>query len=104
MIAQVGLRGGSLYLDAATFDRFLSAREAVTLVRRDDDLYIIPLEDSALGGYLCKRRTAAGDRVVHAEDFFREQGLDATQDRTFDVAWREDVAALVITGAFGVYV
>ena len=104
MNAQVGLRGGSLYLDAATFDRFLSAREAVTLVRRDNDLYIIPLQDSALGGYLCKRRTAAGDRVVHAEDFFREHDLDDARDRILDVAWRDDVAALVITGAFGAHV
>ena len=100
MNAVVRLRAGSLYVDAATFERFLARREAVTLVRRDDDLYIVPLVDSALGGFLCKRRTAAGDRVVHAEDFFREHGLDDTRDRSLEATWRPDVAALVVAGAF----
>ncbi len=101
MSARIALRGGSLYVDAATFARFLPEREAVTLFRRDDDLYVVPLLDSALGGFLCKRRTAAGDRVVHAEDFFRENGLDDRGERLLDATWREDVAALVVPGVFG---
>jgi hypothetical protein len=98
--ARVHLRGGSLYVDAATFERYLGQREAVTLVRRDDDLYIVPLLDSALGGFLCKRRTAAGDRVVHAEEFFREHGVDDADERDLDAMWRAEVAALVVAGAF----
>lgn len=98
--ACVSLRAGSVYFDAATFERFLPERDAVTLVRRDDDLYIVPLLDSALGGYLCKRRTAAGDRVVHAEEFFREHGLDDASEHVLAADWRADVAALVIPGAF----
>lgn len=101
MGACVSLRGGSIYFDAATFDRLLCERDAVTLVRRDDDLYIVPLVDSALGGYLCKRRTAAGDRVVHAEAFFREHGFDDSFERDFDAVWRADVAAVVVASAFG---
>jgi hypothetical protein len=99
--AVVRLRRGSLYVDASTFDRYLSEREAVTLVRRDDDLYIVPLEDSALGGFLCKRRTAAGDRVVHAEEFFRDNGVDEARERVLEGTWRSDVAALVLAGVFG---
>lgn len=97
------LRRGSLYVDAATFNCYLAERDAVTLFRRDDDLYIIPLKDSALGGYLCKRRTAAGDRVVHAEEFFREHGLDEPRERALDATWQADVAALVISGVFGAH-
>ncbi len=96
----VHLRRGSLYVDAATFERYLARREAVTLVRRDDDLYIVPLEDSALGGFLCKRRTAAGDRVVHAEEFFRENGIEDCGERDLACTWRPDVAALVIADVF----
>ena len=93
------LRAGRLYLDAATTEAFLPQREAVTLFRRDDDLLIIPLQ-SAAGGYLLKKRTAAGDRVVDAEDFFREHGLDDARERPLDVVWSAQAAALVASGAF----
>lgn len=99
--ACVSLRAGSIYFDAATFDRFLPERDAVTLVRRDDDLFIVPLVDSALGGYLCKRRTAVGDRVVHAEEFFRGHGLVDSSERVLAADWRVDVAAFVVPGVFG---
>jgi len=98
--AIVTLRDGSVYLDVATFERFLSARDAVTLLRQDGDLYIVPLLDSTLGGYLCKRRTAAGDRVVHATEFFRDHGLELPATREYAATWRDDVAALVVPGVF----
>jgi hypothetical protein len=101
MTAQVSLRAGRLYIDAATFARVLAERSAVTLVRRADDLYIVPLLDSTFGGYLCKRRTLAGDRVIDAEDFFRDHGLDDASEHRFEAAWQADTAALVVTGAFG---
>ncbi len=99
MSAQVRLRAGRLYLDAATSLTYLPQREAVTLFRRDDDLFIIPLQ-SAAGGYLLKMRTAAGDRVIDAEDFFREHGLDDSRERPLDVVWSAQAAALVASGAF----
>jgi len=101
MKAQVRIQAGRLYIDAATFTHFLDQRSAVTLVRRANDLYIVPLLDSTFGGYLCKHRTLAGDRVVDAEDFFRDHGFDDTSEHHFEAAWRPDVAALVVTEAFG---
>jgi len=101
MTAHVRVRAGRLYIDAATFARFLDERSAVTLVRRANDLYIVPLLDSTFGGYLCKHRTLAGDRVVDAEDFFRDHGFDEAREHHFEAAWRADVAALVVPGAFG---
>jgi len=98
--ATVALRDGSVYLDVATFERFLGTRDAVTLLRQGGDLYIVPLQDSTLGGYLCKRRTAAGDRVVHATEFFREHGLEVPITRQYPAAWRDDIAALVVPGVF----
>ena len=103
MNARFGVRDGSLYIDAATFEAHLRGREAVTLIRRDADLFVVPLLDSTLGGYLCKRRTAAGDRVIHAADFFRDNGFaDDPGDHVFDAMWREDVAAFVVPQFFGV--
>jgi len=98
--ATVALRDGSVYLDVATFERFLGTRDAVTLLRQGGDLYIVPLLDSTLGGYLCKRRTAAGDRVVHATEFFRDHGLEVPATRRYAATWRDDVAALVVPGVF----
>ncbi len=100
MTAGLRLRGGRIYLDAATSDTFFPQREAVTLYRRDDDLYIIPLQDSAYGGFLLKIRTSAGDRVVDAEEFFREHGLDGTAERALVATWRADSAALIVRGLF----
>jgi hydrogenase maturation protease len=93
-------RGGRLYIDAAVFAHALAGRETIALLRQGDDLHIIPLRDATLGGYLCKRRTSAGDRVVHAEDFFRDYGLDETHERSLRAHWQPEFAALVARGFF----
>lgn len=100
MSASLRLRNGSLHIDATTFAQHLGDRESVALLRRETDLFVVPLRDSNFGGYLCKRRTAAGDRVIHAADFFREHGYDDGPERTFAADWRADVAAFVIPGFF----
>jgi hypothetical protein len=96
------IRSGSLYIDAATFARSFGAREAVALLRRDEDFWIVPLASAVSGGYLCKRRTAAGDRVIHADDFFREQGLGAAENALeIEAMWNADAGAFVVPAFFG---
>jgi hypothetical protein len=72
----------------------------VILLRRDDDLLILPVRHAASGGYLLKLRNGAGDRVVSAPDFFREQGIEDDDELELSVAWSAEKAALCSDGAF----
>ena len=100
MSAHLVLRRGGLYLDHDLYDRYFPGLETVILLRRDDDLVILPVRHAAAGGYLLKRRNGAGDRVVTAPDFFREQGLDDNVDRDLPVVWSPTTAGLIAAGAF----
>ena len=94
------LRGGSLYLTHEVYDRYFSGLEAIILLRRGDDLVILPVRHAAAGGYVLKRRNSAGDRVVHAPDFFREHGLEDEIQRELAVSWSTEGACLRATDAF----
>lgn len=97
---RVTIRRGGLYLDRALCERCFAGLETVVLIRRDDDLLVLPVRHAAAGGYLLKRRNGAGDRVVHAPDFFRAQGLADQTELNLDAVWEPDQAALVATRAF----
>lgn len=96
----VTVRRGGLYLSRPVYDRFFPGLETVILLRREDDLLILPVRHAAAGGYLLKRRNGAGDRVVHAPDFFREHGIDEGAERDLPVAWVTKSAGLAARGAF----
>jgi hydrogenase maturation protease len=93
--SSVTLRCGSLYLSAALCDRYFAGLESVILLRRDDELLILPVRHAAAGGYLLKRRNQAGDRVVNAPDFFREQGVCEERELCTEVSWSSERGALV---------
>jgi hypothetical protein len=98
--ASVQVRRGGLYLSSATCDRYFTGLESVILLRRNDDLVILPVRHAASGGYLLKRRNGAGDRVVFAPDFFREQGMDDESTCEFFAHWDSEQAALVAKDMF----
>ncbi len=86
--APVHFRDGRLYIDREASEQFLGASGTVILLRQEDDLMVLPVRHAASGGYVLKIRNAAGDRVVSAADFFRDQGLsdDAAWQGRFRVA------------------
>jgi hypothetical protein len=98
--ASVTVRRGSLYLASAVYDRYFPGLDAVVLLRREDDLLILPVRHAASGGYLLKRRNGAGDRVVSAPDFFREQEIGEDVELCLQVAWSPEKAALCAVDAF----
>ncbi|TDP46332.1 hypothetical protein [Zavarzinia compransoris] len=100
MTARLTLRRGSLYLPAPVYDRYFAGLSAVVLLRRADGLMVLPVRFSGGGGYLVKQVNGAGDRVVAAGDFFRDQGLDDGTDRSFEAVWDSADMALRIDGAF----
>lgn len=96
----ITLKRGGLYLVRELYDRYFPGLETVILLRRNHDLLILPVRQAAAGGYLLKARNGAGDRVVNAPDFFREQGIDEALERDLVVAWSSRSAALVAADAF----
>lgn len=98
----ITLRQGALHLPGETYERYFAGLEGVILLRRDRDLCILPVRHAAAGGYLLKVRNKAGDRVVHAPDFFREQNVDDSIALELTVSWSAERGALVVAELFEV--
>lgn len=98
--ATVTVKRGSLYLAREIYDRYFPGLETVILLRRDDDLLILPVRHAAAGGYLLKLRNGVGDRVVSAPDFFREHGIDEAAELCLPVEWSNERAALCASCVF----
>jgi hypothetical protein len=100
MIASVTLNRGGLHLGRDLSERYFTGLETVILLRREDDLMILPVRHAAAGGYLLKHRNSAGDRVVDALDFFRAHGLGEEMARELQVVWSDRNAGLVAANTF----
>ena len=91
--------GANLYLAHETCARFLPDAQAVALLSRDGQVLIVPLARGSAGGLLLKVRNVRGDRVIHAQEFFRSQGLlEDFEQRSFTLHWSDESAALVVAG------
>lgn len=99
-ISDVRIERGALYLSHEVYDRYFAGLDAVILLRRENDLCIMPVRHAAAGGYLLKLRNKRGDRVVHAPDFLREHGFDENLALQLSVAWSTERGALVAADAF----
>ncbi len=96
----VTLHQGSLYLSGAVYDRYFAGLETVILLRREDDLLILPVKHAAAGGYLLKLKNSAGDRVVNAMEFFRFNEIDNMDRQSVEVGWDSNSAALRARSVF----
>jgi hypothetical protein len=90
---------GNFYLPREICDTYLRGVVAVALLLRGEDVLIVPLTPQSGGGLLLKQKNARGDRVIHAQEFFRDKGLlEDFTPRTASVCWSSESAALVVTG------
>ena len=90
---------GNIYLSAETCERYFRGLSAVALLSRDDQVLILPLTRESGGGMLLKLRNARGDRVIHAQEFFRDKGYaEEFVDRVVGIRWSSESAALVVSG------
>jgi hypothetical protein len=96
----VTLRRGALHFSRDVYERFFNTLENVVLLRDGGVLLVLPVRHSAAGGYVIKMRTAAGDRTVHAADFFRDHGLDDAIEMTLPAQWSDERAALEVPAVF----
>jgi hydrogenase maturation protease len=94
-VPRIRIRGGNLYLEASVYKKYFAGLESVILLRQQDKMLILPVRHAAAGGLFLKVRNPQGDRVVHAQEFLRDQGLDEQQEWTLPVQWNSQSAALV---------
>jgi hypothetical protein len=72
---------------------------SVALLLRDDEVMIVPLTGQSAGGLLLNQRNARGDRVILAQECFRNRDFpEEFEMRTVPVYWRQDSAALIVRG------
>jgi hydrogenase maturation protease len=96
---EISVARGNLYLTREICDTYLPGVASVALLLRDAQVLIVPLIQQSAGGLLLKQRNARGDRVIHAQEFFRNNGLpEEFELRTVPVSWNQDSAALSIGG------
>jgi hypothetical protein len=90
---------GNIYLSRETCDSYLAGVAAVAVLSREDHVMIVPLAREAAGGMLLKIRNTRGDRVIHAQEFFRARGLvEDWQEHPLEVRWSAEAGALVVSG------
>lgn len=89
---------GNIYLLRETCDTYLNGIQAVALVERKHRILIVPLIQESGGGLLLKIRNARGDRVIHAQEFFRQNDfVEDFLERDVSVGWNTEDAALVLS-------
>ncbi|HEY1313773.1 MAG TPA: hypothetical protein VGE92_07845 [Steroidobacteraceae bacterium] len=90
---------GNFYLPREICDTCLPNVTAVALLWRDGEVLIVPLTRESAGGLLLKQRNSRGDRVIHAQEFFRSHNLpEEFELRSIPAHWSQDSAALVVSG------
>lgn len=95
----VSITRGSIYLAREIYDAYFPAIQSVALIVRDDMPLIVPLIQESAGGLILKQRNARGDRVIQAQEFFRDKGYaEDFQEQTIAVHWNSEWAALALTG------
>jgi hypothetical protein len=96
----VTIQRGGLYLNRALYERHFAGLETVILLRRGEDLLVLPVHDAGAGGYLLKLRNGAGDRVVNAPDFFRRHGHEDDVTLCRPAAWSSTEGGLCVSAVF----
>lgn len=98
-LASAGVAAGNLHLSREACERYLPGVESIALLHRDERVLIVPLTRESGGGLLLKVRNARGDRVIHAQEFFRVNGYaESFAMRRVAMHWDASAAALVLGG------
>jgi hypothetical protein len=94
---QVKIARGNIYIPFETCEIYLKNIEAVALLPHEKGILIFPLIQQSAGGLLLKIKNLQGDRVVHAQEFFRNNGYAETFDEIFcDTVWESERHAILV--------
>ena len=92
----IQIRNGNIYISASISERYFPNLQHIVLLKRDNQILILPVHHEGGGGLLLKIRNVQGDRVIHAQEFFREHGFDDLLDRLLPVSWDDTMAGLIV--------
>jgi hydrogenase maturation protease len=96
---EISVARGNLYLPREICEAYLPGAASVALLARNQQVLIVPLTPDSAGGLLLKQRNARGDRVIHAQEFFRINELpEEFESQSVPVRWSAESAALVLEG------
>lgn len=96
---QIKIGRGNIYIPRETHAAYFKNIEAVALLPHENGVLLIPLIINSAGGLLLKIKNLNGDRIVHAQEFFRYNGyLEDFVERNYQVRWESERAALLIIG------
>lgn len=93
---QMLLKNGNLYLDSELYETYFSTINSVVLIKKGDTFLLMPVQQAG-GGLLFKIKNTKGDRIVHAIEFFQQNGIEAEEEKVLDVEWSAELAALTFT-------
>lgn len=98
---QISIARGNIYLPREVCDAYFRNIENVALLPHEAGFLIIPLMQDAAGGSLLKVKNLRGDRVVHAQEFWRQIGYsEQFEESIYPVRWEPNRAALLVSGSF----
>ncbi len=94
---QVKIARGNIYVPRETHETYLKNIKSVALLPHENGILLIPLILDSAGGLLLKIKNLNGDRIVHAQEFFRNYGfLEEFEEKNYQVRWERERAALLI--------
>ncbi|NOT46762.1 MAG: hypothetical protein HOP17_03290 [Acidobacteria bacterium] len=90
---------GNIYFSAETIETYFNGVTAVALVPDPNGILVFPLIHDSAGGLLLKTRNLRGDKIVQAQEFFRNNRYRETNEGAVcPVRWVTEKAALEING------
>lgn len=94
---QVKVARGNIYVPLETYETYFKNIESVALLPHEKGILLFPLIQQSAGGLILKIKNLRGDRVVHSQEFFRNNNLEELFDEVFyDVSWETERHALLI--------
>lgn len=88
---------GNLYVPLEVYETYFDGIESVALMPHEEGVLLIPLIQQSAGGLLLKIKNLRGDRVIHAQEFWRQHGnSEDFAERVCLVRWISDRAALLL--------
>jgi hypothetical protein len=88
---------GNIYIPFETYEIYLKNIEAVALLPHEKGILIFPLIQQSAGGLLIKIKNLQGDRVIHAQEFFRNNDYAETFDEMiYEAVWEPERHAILI--------
>jgi hypothetical protein len=98
---QVTIARGNIYVPREVCETYFKNIECVALMPHEEGVLLIPLIQQSAGGLLLKIKNLRGDRVIHAQEFWRQHNYtEEFAERTYPVCWNRERAALLIVGIY----